>query len=68
MEHLTEEKLMSFIRDLMASPVRPNHTIMFTPCVAKGLIMQNLDDVSLCDNPDCKACRNIEKALKDQGK
>ena len=68
MDRLTEEKLISFMKSIMAKPITPNHTVMFTPCVVKGLLLQNLDDCSLCDNPDCKACRNIEKALKDQVK
>jgi hypothetical protein len=68
MDSLTEEKLMSFLQDIMASPDAPKPMVMLTGCIEKGIVTQSSEQFNLCNNPDCKTCRNLEDALKEQCK
>lgn len=68
MDSLTEEKLMSFLHDVMASPNTSKPMVMLTGCIEQGIITQSSEQFNLCNNPDCKTCRNLEDALKEQCK
>jgi hypothetical protein len=65
---LTVEKLMSFLQDIMPNPDAPKPMILFTGCIEQGLVCQSSEQFNLCNNPDCKTCRNLEDALKEQCK
>ena len=67
-KELTEEKLMSFLQDIMAIPDAPKPMVMLTGCIEKGIVTQSSVEFNLCNNPDCKTCRNLEDALKEQCK
>lgn len=68
MDSLTEQKLMSFLQDIMASPDAPKPMVMLTGCIEKGIVTQSSVEFNLCNNPDCKTCRNLEDAFKEQYK
>lgn len=63
---LTEQKLMSFLQDIMGSPDAPKPMVMLTGCIEKGIVTQSSEQFNLCNNPECKTCRNLEDAIKEQ--
>jgi hypothetical protein len=65
---LTVDKLMSFLQDIMASPDAPKLMVMLTGCIEKGIVTQSSVEFNLCNNPNCKTCRNLEDALTKQCK
>ncbi len=65
---LTVEKLMSFIQDIMARPDAPKPMILITGCIDQGIVYQSSEQFNLCNNPNCKNCRGLENALKEQCK
>jgi hypothetical protein len=65
---VTEKDFMSFLQDLSKSPSRPKPMTLFINCLDRGFIQLSTQDFSLCDNPNCKPCRNSEVALKEQCK
>jgi hypothetical protein len=65
---LTVEKLMSFLQDITARPNAPKPMILITGCIDQGIVYQSSEQFNLCNNPNCKNCRGLEDALKEQCK
>jgi hypothetical protein len=65
---LTEKDFMSFLQDLNESPSRSRPPVFIVKCLEQGVITQSTEDIKLCENPNCKNCRNFESALKEQCK
>jgi hypothetical protein len=67
-KELTEEKIMQTINDIMGSIPKNKPMVILMGCLDQGSALQSSEGFNLCNNPNCKNCRSLEDALKEQCK
>jgi hypothetical protein len=59
---LTRQMLEELIEGMNADPRR---TTVYQGCLTHGIVMRTDMSPAICDNPECKSCQQMHKAIKD---
>jgi len=65
MEKLTEKKLIKLIEEILEDTKKESSIIFYNWCETKGIVTRSNLDLNLCNNPNCKSCRELSKAIKE---
>ena len=65
MEKFTEKKLIKLIEETLEDTKKESFIIFSNWCETKGMVTRSSLDFNLCNNPNCKSCRKLSKAIKE---